>query len=135
MTIIDNPKNIKSIEDNPLQDILESMDSADKPLNPKDDESENDIVDNSKSEVVKKDNNVVHTKKSFTDIVNEYNSTLEDLKSTFEKELDALIKNGIEEYSKGDISGSKLANKYLSIGADLEKSSDTRFNKVLKNME
>lgn len=135
MTMIDNPKNIKHIEDNPLLEILESMDSADKPLNPKDDENENDIVANSKSEVVKKDSNVVHTKRSFTNIVNEYNSTLEDLKSTFEKELDALIKNGIEEYSKGDISGSKLANKYLSIGADLEKSSDTRFNKVLKNME
>lgn len=49
--------------------------------------------------------------------------------------MDALIKNSIEEYSKGDISGSKLANKYLSIGADLEKSSDTKFGKVLKNME
>lgn len=135
IAIIDNPTNIKPIEDNPLQEILESMDSADKPLNPKDDENENDIVANSESEVVKKDKNVVHTKRSFTDIVNEYNSILEDLKFTFEKELDALIKNSIEEYSKGDISGSKLANKYLSIGADLEKSSDTRFNKVLKNME
>ena len=135
IAIIDKKENINPIEYNPLQEILESMDSADKPLNPKDDENENDIVANSESEVVKKDNNLVHTKRSFTDIVNEYNSILEDLKFTFEKELDALIKNSIEEYSKGDISGSKLANKYLSIGGDLEKSSDTKFGKVLKNME
>ena len=132
-TVIDNPANSKPIVENPLKDIVESVDDEDKPLVLQD--SENDILANTEPEVIKEDNTVVHTKKSYTDIVNEYNSILEDLKSSFENELDALIQNGIEEYSKGDISGSKLANKYLSIGADLENSSDTRFNKVLKNME
>lgn len=60
MATIDKKENINPIEYNPLQEILESMDSADKPLNPKDDE--NDIVTNSESEVVKKDSNLVHTK-------------------------------------------------------------------------
>src|SRR5690606_16536336 len=58
-----------------------------------------------------------------------------NLRATFESELDALIKQGIEEYSNGKISNTRLANKYLSIGADLEKSSDAKFNKILKEME
>lgn len=74
-------------------------------------------------------------KKSYNEIIQEYNDILEDLKLEFEAELDALIKQGIEEYSLGEISSTKLANKYLSLGADLEKSCDKKFYNLLNIMK
>ena len=135
---LDTTSTTKPIVDNPLQDILKSVNNVG---NHEDVDNNNDlVVDKSVDKVdslkIKdKTSNIKNTERSYINIVSEYNNKLLDLKSTFEGELDALIQNGIEEYSKGQISSTKLANKYLSLGADLEKSSDLRFNKVLKEME
>lgn len=135
---LDTTSTTKPIVDNPLQDILKSVNNVG---NHEDVDNNDDlVVDKSVDKVdslkIKdKTSDIKNTERSYINIVSEYNNKLLDLKSTFEGELDALIQNGIEEYSKGQISSTKLANKYLSLGADLEKSSDLRFNKVLKDME
>ncbi len=135
---LDTTSTTKPIVDNPLQDILKSVNNVG---NHEDVDNNDDlVVDKSVDKVdslkIKdKTSDIKNTERSYINIVSEYNNKLLDLKSTFEGELDALIQNGIEEYSKGQISSTKLANKYLSLGADLEKSSDLRFNKVLKEME
>lgn len=130
----DNSDN-KPIVDNPLKDILDSVDSVDKSGNTEDNPNGN--VDKSVENVGEQKNNpdIKDTDKSYISIISKYNIIFEELRSSFEGDLDTLIKQGIKEYSKGEISNTKLANKYLSIGADLEKSSDARFNKVLKEME
>ena len=137
----------KPIVDNPLQNILDSIDNEDKLANSHNTQEESvdkpidnvahveeqkksrDIKDTKKTDVV------LDNKESYISIVSIYNNKLLDLKSNFEDELDELIEQGIEEYSTGKVSNTKLANKYLSLGSDLEKSSDSRFNKVLKEME
>lgn len=75
------------------------------------------------------------TPKPYIDIVVEFNKTLESLQSTFEGELKALVDQGIKEYSRGELSNNKLASKYISIGSELEKVCDSKFNKVIKEME
>ncbi|WP_353095812.1 hypothetical protein [Tissierella praeacuta] len=129
-----NIENNIPVVDNPIKNILNSVDNVDKPENTEDGTNGTvdkvDTVNEEKKEITNKD-----TKKSYISIINEYNIIFEDLKSTFESELNALIKESIKEYSKGETSNSKLANKYLSIGSDLEKSSDEKFNKILKEME
>lgn len=142
-TIMDHTENTKPIVDNPLQSILDSEEDEDKSdiyvdivnKSQNTENAENKIMDKSIDEVADKAGKIVDNKKPYKDIINEYNTILEDLRATFESELDSLIKQGIQEYSKGEISNTKLANKYLSIGSDLEKSSDDRFDKVLKEME
>lgn len=75
------------------------------------------------------------TQKPLLDIVVAFNKELEFLQSTFEGELEALVEQGIKEYSKKEISNKRLASKYLTLGSDLEKICDTKFNNILKEME
>ncbi|MSU00252.1 hypothetical protein [Tissierella pigra] len=125
---IDDKANNEPIVDNPLKDILESVGVMD---------NSKDIEDTNKEN--KKSSNKINIsddrKKDYINIIDRYNSTFEDLQSEFESQLNSLVKKGIAEYSNGGVSTTKLANKYLSIGADLEKSSDAKFNKILKEME
>lgn len=157
-TLDNNDNNLKPIVNNPLEKILDSVDIVD---NTEDKQNNQETtVDNSttdKVENVEKDKDISNQenatdktnddkdndnkeqvpdiKESYVSIINEYNIILEDLRATFESELDDLIKEGIEEYSKGELTNTQLASKYLSIGANLEKSSDARFSKVIKDME
>lgn len=134
----------KPIVDNPLEDLLAGVDKSQNSGDTTGDDVDKsvdkvDTVNEPKKEPNVKDDKgtekIPDTKKSYLNIIGEYNITFENLRATFESELDALIKQGIEEYSNGKISNTRLANKYLSIGADLEKSSDAKFNKILKEME
>lgn len=92
----------------------------------------------SKTSSIPKSKDISHgvdNSKSYITIISEYNNLLLDMKSDFEADLDSLIQEGIKEYSYSNDSKSKLANKYLSLGSDLEKDSDEKFNKLLKDME
>lgn len=140
-TVIENP-----IFSNPLEDILLSL------------ENNNDNIDNSNEEITdnntninsdansiskEKQNNIENENSNTNEIKNEsyisilkkYNAILQDLRDTFETELNELIQSGIKEYKEGSLTTRQLATKYLSIGSELEKSSDSRFNKVLKDFE
>lgn len=140
-TVIENP-----IFSNPLEDILLSL------------ENNNDNIDNSNEEITdnntninsdansiskEKQNNIENENSDTNEIKNEsyisilkkYNAILQDLRDTFETELNELIQSGIKEYKEGSLTTRQLATKYLSIGSELEKSSDSRFNKVLKDFE
>lgn len=129
----DNTNN-KPTVDNPFKNIIDHVDNEDKSGNTGDKKGTNvDKVDTLNEQKKEPTNN--DTKKSYISIVIEYNTMFEDLRSSFESDLDALIKQGIQEYSSDKISSTQLANKYLSIGADLEKSSDAKFHKVLNDME
>lgn len=140
--------------DNPLENILGSVDVVDKvgeagdivptPVDNSVDNTENPPdkieIPDKPAEPIKPVDPVkpvepIENKKSYVEIIGKYNLMFEDLRTEFESQLDALIKQGIHEYSKGGMSSSKLANKYLTVGSDLERSSDAKFNKILKEME
>jgi len=154
---LENVENYKTDLNNPLQTVLESADTEYNTIsntenNSKDIGNLKDNVNNTSNidEIINSTENIMHTpiyktkdtsnknsdpKKSYNEIIQEYNDILEDLKLEFEAELDALIKQGIKEYSLGEISSTKLANKYLSLGADLEKSCDKKFYNLLNIMK
>ena len=73
--------------------------------------------------------------KPYVTIVKEYNVKLENLRATFEIKLENLIHSGIAEYNGGQVAKAKLMNKYLNAGAQLEKTSDSQFNGLIKEME
>lgn len=78
------------------------------------------------------DNNNI---KPYVNIVKEYNVKLETLRATFEMKLENLIHSGIAEYNGGQVAKTKLMNKYLNAGTQLEKTSDNQFNVLVKEME
>ena len=82
-----------------------------------------------------KDSNKDTSSKSYISIVSQYNNSLLDLKEEFEAKLDSLIKQGIKEYSQGNSSKAKLANKYLDLGSKIEKDCDSKFEGLIKEME
>lgn len=140
-SVTDNPEDIKpSIVDNPLQSIIESedivgnMDNHQVPVDNSKDDPDKPITVVPKP-VIPTPNPIEITNKSYIDIVKEYNDKLENLRSTFEIELNELVAKGIEEYSNGVISSTKLANKLLSAGSKLEKTSDNEFDIIVKDME
>src|SRR5690606_20510136 len=107
--VIDSPEgNEPTIVDNPLQDIIKSEDLVDNVQVP---------IDNS---VDTQDKPIKKTNREYIDIVKEYNNKLESLRGTFEIELNELVSQGFEEYSKGNTSSTTLANKLLSAGSKLE---------------
>lgn len=141
--------NSKLPKDNPLKDMLCSIEHIDNIVEIQDNKMGNenhslDKVDTSMNTIKPEDKNIkaskepvnsIDDKKSYISIITEYNLIFEELKTEFESELDSLIQKGIDEYSKDKVSNVKLANKYLSIGSKLEKSSDARFNQLLKNLK
>ena len=135
---------------NPLEIILEEEegvvgDVADVDEGNKDDKDDHSVEHPSKStnnSAKAYDHSVEHPAKSTNDsakaykeIISDYNIELKNLRSDFEKELGNLISDGINEYSKDDLSVNQLASKYLFSGAKLEKESDSRFNAIVKDME
>ena len=151
-TVVDDKDNSKKVVDNPLKDILSAVDNEDKSVDNEESNAppvDNKNIDGNSKDYVEKvdkkdkfveapdneDTEEISNTKPYKTIISEYNTILEDLRSTFESELDSLIQNGVKEYKEGSLSSTQLTNKYLSIGANLEKSSDNRFNKVLKEME
>lgn len=117
--------------ENPLEIIIKTDDPVDKPSEPVDSEDKILEEESEKSPAPK----LEEDKKSYLSIVSDYNNKLEALRSEFEGELSALMAQAIEDYSKGESSTLQLASQYLSSGTRLEKSSDSRFNQVVKDME
>lgn len=147
-----NSKNI--VLDNPFHAILESATiNNHSNSDNKDNSSSSDIsnIDNSgvSNNVTKNIGTVSDTphiklenileesnpKRPYLEIIYEYNEIFENLKSEFETELDTLIKQAIEEHSSKKISKTKLADKYLFLGSELEKSCDKRFYGLLDSMK
>lgn len=73
--------------------------------------------------------------KPYVSIIKEYNEKLESLRGSFESKLDNLISQGIAEYQSRTMSTAKLSSKYLSAGTSLERTSDSEFNTLVKEME
>lgn len=140
-SVVDDVGNVKPIVDNPLQDIVinegnvdkgdNSVDNKDSPV----DKSEDKVTlpDKKPSDNSKKPSN--DSKKSYISILTDFNITLEELRIQFQSDLDNLITQGIEDYGNGGMSNTQLASKYLSAGSKLEKSSDAKFNEIVKAME
>lgn len=72
---------------------------------------------------------------NYVEVISKYNSEFEMLKSDFEAKLDSLVQVGFKEYSSGDISTSKLANKYITEGTRLEEEVDRNFNILLDKLK
>lgn len=133
-----NLENTKIVVDNPLQSILIVENNVDNIENNVVVIPQNESYIEQNKEIVDKNDNKTNTsttKKSYINIIDEFNIKLESLRSTFEYELDSLIAQSFAEYVKGDISNISLASKYLLAGSKLEKSSDSKFNTVIKEME
>lgn len=125
---------------NPLDLILEGPDPIDQVT--VDEEDEDPTPDNQaeasgedKIEEVKNPKNPKPEKKAYKEIVQVYNVELENLRNTFEADLDALVARGKAEYKKGDASDLQLGRKYLNLGTQLERDSDKLFNAKIKEME
>lgn len=129
--------NISKVK-NPLDTILTPPTETNEKITPIKNDT-NKPVQTSETEVKPSvpsaSNDKADKSKSYDTIIKKYNQQLEDLRITFETELQALISQGIEEYNKEGSSAVILANKYLKLGTNLEKSSDNRFEKVLKDMD
>ena len=130
----ENNNNTAPIVDNPLKNILESKDTVSKDDNPVDNKDTD--MNNSKDKPAGQNTKPVDSSdNSYINILNDYNNQFENLRSEFEEDLNALIKQALLEYTKGDMSTTQLASKYLSLGSKLEKSSDSKFNAMVKDME
>lgn len=134
---VENPLEIIIQIDKPVDKQDEVVDSTDKSLESPDngDDHIDHVTDNQPSKKPKPTNTKDDSKPSYISIVNDYNNKLEALRSDFEKELGDLMARAMADYSKGELSTIQLASKYLSSGTKLEKSSDSRFNEVVKDME
>lgn len=73
--------------------------------------------------------------KSLNSIANKYNGRFESLQTEFMNSLDDLVQSGYSDYKNGNISKSKLINKYLDLGSSLEKKSDEKFFSLLDKMK
>lgn len=131
--INDDSDHPKVILDNPLKSIV--TDNAEDDLEDEELEVEETEVPVTNEPASPSSKPQTDSNKSYVSIVNDYNSKLENLQSEFEADLDNLMSQGLKDYSKGDISTVKLASKYLSLGAALEKSSDAKFKSIIKDME
>ncbi len=136
--VLNSPESIEKVElFNPLTPIVDSVKDEDNEI--KEEEIETEDSNSQKDDPIDKwpDSNIVvqpDTTKAYVNIVSEYNTKLESLRSSFESDLENLIEKGIDEYKSG-VSTAKLGSKYLSSGTQLEKSSDSRFNALVKEME
>ena len=158
---LEDPEYVEANLENPLEAILEAAavedvdstrDPVDNPHNDANDGSTGNVENT--NNLVKDDVSTGNTStnkpkdkakspagqassssKSYVEIILEYNDVLLNLQAEFEAKLDALIRQGIEEYAQGKVSTAKLASKYLSLGADLEKSCDKRFYNLLDTMK
>lgn len=148
----------KTPVENPLEKILDRLETVDKV------ESSGDIEDNAnineaknsstdKEEDAPKNNNmnvenpiletgtssnapvVENVQRSLKSITEEYNKEFIALQSEFEKTLNSLISEAYNQYKSGQYSNSKLADIYLEKGVELEKSADNRFFGLLKMYE
>lgn len=125
---------------NPLLDIIGNDEEENNNTNIEG--SDNDEEENNNSSTTSKDNpenskdNInTNNKDSYTKIISKYNNQFELMKTDHEAKLDSLIQLGYKDYSSGEISATKLANKYINEGTRLEGESDNNFNKLLKEME
>lgn len=114
---------------NPLLDIIEEDKKDGKDSSP----------DNKDNADVKKGDNTTESNPDkdqlYTEILTKYNNKFETLQNDFEGQLDAMVREGYEEYKNGNVSKMKLAGKYMSMSQSLENESDANFNQVLKEME
>lgn len=137
----------KSSNENIAEKSEENLNELKNPLlniiNEEDIESSNmDKISNEENNIKRDENKTTSpntTEKKdddlYKEIIAKYNSKLEALQMEFEGQLDAMIKEGYNDYKKGNISKIKLANKYISSSKALEKECDANFNQVLKQME
>ena len=133
-SVVDDVGNVKPIVNNPLKDIAIIEDVVDKNDNSVDNGDAS--VDKSEDKpTIPTENPSDDSKKSYISILADFNTTLEKLRIEFQEDLDNLIAQGIKDYGNGGMSNTQLASKYLSVGSELEKSSDDKFNEIVKAME
>lgn len=129
--------NIDTIVDNPLDYIV----NADEPVDtPDDDENNPDIdsdIDNKEinDKTVSKNNPANNGKKSVVTIASKYNKELTNIQNSFQGQLQGLARQAYGEYQSEVMSTTKLTNKYMGLGSDLERKCDNLVYSALSNMK
>lgn len=130
----------EEIGPNPLLDIIGNKEGEEE-NNTNTEDSDNEEEENNNSTASKndsensKDNINTNNKDSYIEVISDYNNQFELMEKDYEAKLDSLILIGYKEYQSGEISNTKLANKYINEGTRLEKESDKNFNNLLNEMK
>lgn len=130
----------EEIGPNPLLDIIGNKEGEEE-NNTNTEDSDNEEEENNNSTDSKndsensKDNINTNNKDSYIEVISDYNNQFELMEKDYEAKLDSLILIGYKEYQSGEISNTKLANKYINEGTRLEKESDKNFNNLLNEMK
>lgn len=128
---------IDTIVDNPLDSIV----NAGEPMDTPDDENDLDIdnkeINNEKTDdkVVSKNNPANKGKKSVVTIASKYNKEFTNIQNSFQGQLQGLARQAYGEYQSEVMSTTKLTNKYMGLGSDLERKCDNLVYSALSNMK
>lgn len=101
---------------------------------------ESDLTNSTKDVENKNSNTTTAKSETYVSTLSKYNNKFESLQKEYEGKLDSLISQGKSEYiaatkNGGKASIAKLANKYISLGKDLESECDGKFDSLVVSME